>query len=107
MKNNQSLAQKIHENAYDMFPLKHEPSPSAESPFSMYSYERVSYIFWGGFIEELLNRGLGESETRWLLRSKHMRWMLDSNETLIENLAKSMVTEDMIKEAKDEGEEDK
>lgn len=94
------IAASINNRAYDMYPVKAEPSRRVEDPFPMFSYERVSCIFWRGFIEELLSRGLDESQVEWLLRSKEMRWMFDGQEREIEQFAASLVNDGMINRAK-------
>lgn len=82
--------------AYDMFPMKHKAGEYYRNPFPMYSFERASTIFWQGFIQELFDRGLNEEQVEWLLRSKNMRWMFDSNESHLEKFAASMVSDSLI-----------
>lgn len=90
----------LHIRAYDMFPLKHEPDKHVENPFPMFSYERAATLFWSGFIDELVERGLSDKEVEELLRSKDMRWMFDAKEDDVRNFAKSMVNDNLIESAK-------
>jgi len=82
--------------AYDMFPQKHEESKLTENPFPMYSYERAGCVFWSGFIEELMERGLRDEDVEALLQSKQMRWMFDEHSQKLADFAKTLVTGELI-----------
>jgi hypothetical protein len=86
-----NIAYKIFNNAYEMFPSQlHEAGKDSVKPFEMYSYERVSDVFWSAFIKQLIACGLNEEETVYLLQSKKMRHMLDGQDWEIEDLAINM-----------------
>lgn len=59
----------------------------------MYSYDRVSCIYWNAFMNKLVSMGKTEKEAFDILQSAHMRHMLDIEENLIENLAEKMATQ--------------
>lgn len=92
------------ERAYDMFPLKHEPSkylPEGVEPFPMYSFERAGTLFWGSLIGNMYKRGMTDTEVEWLLRSKHMRWMFDGLSDIdLDQFTNKLLTDDMINSAK-------
>ena len=92
------VAGEILTNAYDMFPNKHQLSAYATKPFPMYSFERVSNMFWQSVIEVMLSRGLNEEQVEWLLRHKCMRYGLDNLD--FEDIANKFVSDAMIEEAK-------
>jgi hypothetical protein len=89
-------AEMITSRAYSLFPQCHKPCeylPEGEIPFTMYSYERPSRIFWFCVSKELLARGLTEEEVVEWLQSKNPRWLLDSYEDRFEAMAKEMLNE--------------
>lgn len=94
--NNSDKASLMNVRAYDMFPTKHKECELVEKPFSMYSYERPSTMFWQAIIEEMFDRGLNEEQVEELLCSKKMRHMLDDADGKFKKLAKSLVTNYII-----------
>jgi len=59
----------------------------------MYSYDRVSSIYWNAFMNKLVSMGKTEKESFDILQSTYMRHMLDGEENLIEKLAEKMATQ--------------
>lgn len=69
------------------------------SELGMYSYDRVAWTYWNAFANALVERGYTEAQAMEILKSKHMRWMLDGADDKIERLAERMVA-DYLKDAR-------
>lgn len=61
-----------------------------ECEVPMYSFSRVSSIFWSAFLNELIASGMSEKKAKEEIQSKGVRWMLDSEGEMVEDLAKEM-----------------
>lgn len=90
------------ERIYTMFPTKHKPSEYCNNPLPIYSFERAATMFWGSMIEEMVKRGMNEEEIEYTLQSKQMRWMFDNNGNMFDELAKILVTPNMVETARNE-----
>lgn len=60
----------------------------------MYSYDRISSLFWAAFCKQLIKDGKTEAEAFELMQSSDMRHMLDGNEDLIRNCAAKMASKE-------------
>lgn len=68
-------------------PLFRDP----ESPeIGFYSYSRAAYLFWQGFYEGLLQRGLTHQQAIEEMCSKGTRWMFDHDPDSIMNCGRAM-----------------
>jgi hypothetical protein len=63
--------------------------------------ERAANIYWNAFANRLIQRGYTQSEAMEILKSKHMRWMLDDADDKVELLAKRMCDVYVEKNKKD------
>lgn len=43
----------------------------------MYSYDRPAWTYWNAFANQLVMEGYTKEQALEILKSKHMRWMLD------------------------------
>jgi hypothetical protein len=68
----------------DRFPSEHPPE------WPMYSFSRAAYLFWNGFANGLIARGLTEQQVQDELQSKGVRWLLDQRGDEIEALGREM-----------------
>lgn len=56
----------------------------------MYSFSRPAYVFWQGFYDALIGRGIPHEDVMKILQSKGVRHMLDGREEEIEELGRKM-----------------
>jgi len=56
----------------------------------MYSFERISHMFWNGFANAIGAEGYNLDQIKDILQSKMMRWLLDSEDGKVEAFGKSM-----------------
>ena len=54
----------------------------SDAEVTMYSFERVAWMFWQGFYNSLRTRGLTEKQAFEEMQSKGPRRMLDNNEEI-------------------------
>jgi hypothetical protein len=59
----------------------------------MYSYDRAAYLFWQGFYEGLVKRGLSHEKALEEMQSKGVRWMFDRDANKVKNLGRKMAKE--------------
>jgi hypothetical protein len=62
----------------------------SQEEWEMYSFERVSSVFWNGFANELGKRGYNLNQIKTILQSKLMRQLLDGDDSKIEDLGAAM-----------------
>lgn len=86
-------------NAYQMY--TGSPREGAEDPFAMHSYNRPANLFWSGFVEELLSKGLSQEQTKTLLCSKERRYMFDQFEEKLIEFAGTFVDELLVERARE------
>lgn len=53
--------------------------PAKKPEIPMHSFERAAYLFWQGFYQGLMRRGLTHEQAVAELQSKGTRWMFDGN----------------------------
>jgi len=68
-----------------------------EEQLEMYSYDRVSSLFWSAFCNQLIKDGMTEKQAFEFLQSSNTRHMLDWEEDNIRKLARKMAKQFKIK----------
>jgi phage pi2 protein 07 len=58
--------------------------------WAMYSFSRVSSIFWNAFANKLRKEGKSDEKIKEILQHRDMRHMLDNDEDKIAELAEEM-----------------
>ena len=58
--------------------------------WEMYSYTRPAWVFWNAFANGLKNRGFTDEQIKAALTGKGVRWMLDKDLEMIEDVAHTM-----------------
>ena len=100
-----SNEQKASEIAYQACNLYVKTKENIEGGFHMYSHDRFSSLIIKGIANYLLEKGSTEEEIKYVLAHKAIRWGLDADEQMFEDIgkewAKEHELENVVKEARE------